>query len=352
MSTTYKDSGVSIDAGNEVVQRIRETAASTFTPAVLCGIGSFGSFYNLSGFITGFRNPVLVQSIDGVGTKTLIAKEMGDFSHIGADLVSACCNDIAVHGAAPLTFLDYIANDILIPEEVALIVQGIAEACKEIGVSLVGGETAEMPGVYLPGSHDLVGVVTGIVEQDRIINGASIIPGDVVIGIASSGLHTNGYSLARKVLSYQSIGLGDKIAHGLTLGDALLRPHINYTAGIRAVLDAGVLVKGMAHITGGGLIENVPRILQENSAAVLDPHAWEVPAVFTCLEEHGNIPQAEMYRVFNMGIGLIAVVPEDSAHDALAEMSKCFTAPCSVIGKIIQGRRNVHITGITEGEPS
>ncbi len=352
MSTTYKDSGVDIDAGNEVVERIREAAASTFTPAVLCGIGSFGSFYSLADVLSLYRDPVLVQSVDGVGTKTLIAKEMNDFSKIGADLVSACCNDIAVHGAVPLTFLDYIANDALVPEEVVQIVQGIAEACRSIGVSLVGGETAEMPGVYLPGSHDLVGVVTGVVEKHRIINGASIAPGDVVIGVGSSGLHTNGYSLARKVLSSRSISLTHELPLGVSIGEALLRPHVNYTTGIRAILNAGVPVKGMAHITGGGLIENIPRILPAGTDAVVHPDHWETPDIFTFLRKHGEIPVTEMYRVFNMGIGLAVVVPEASASDALSEMTRHFPAPCMYIGEVTPGSRKMRISDITGGGAS
>ncbi len=340
MSISYRQSGVNIEAGNRTVDLIRDAAASTFTPAVLTGVGSFGAFYELTDILREYREPVLVQSVDGVGTKTVVARQVGDFSRIGADLVSACCNDIAVHGARPLTFLDYIANDVLVPEQVAEIVRGIAEACHEIGVSLIGGETAEMPGVYLPGEHDLVGVVTGVVEKSRIINGAAIRPGDVVFGVGSSGLHTNGYSLARKIIEARSLSLDMELeaagttTQSITLGDALLEPHVNYVHGIATLLDGGVPVHGMAHITGGGLVENIPRILPTGCDAVLDSSTWTVPSVFTVLAEAGEIPREELHRVFNMGIGLTVFVPPEEKDRALALMRENFPVPAWEIGRV------------------
>lgn len=336
MSISYSEAGVDIAAGNRTVDLIRDAAASTFTPAVLTGVGSFGAFYDLSTCIRDYREPVLVQSVDGVGTKTVVAREAGDFSRIGGDLVSACCNDIAVHGAKPLTFLDYIANDVLDPERVAQIVEGIAEACREIGVSLIGGETAEMPGVYLAGEHDLVGVVTGIVEKERIVNGAGIAAGDRILGVGSSGLHTNGYSLARKIIESSPFSLTDTPEElDRTLGEALLARHVNYSGGIAALLETGLPLRGMAHITGGGLLENVPRILPRGCDAVLDPSAWEVPPIFTVLARLGGVLREELYRVFNMGIGLVVVVPTDAASATLERMRTVFSMPCREIGSVV-----------------
>jgi phosphoribosylformylglycinamidine cyclo-ligase len=351
VSISYREAGVNIEEGNRSVDLIRDAAASTFTPAVLTGVGSFGAFYDLSGIIGAYREPVLVQSVDGVGTKTVIARQADDFSGIGADLVSACCNDIAVHGARPLTFLDYIANDVLVPERVAQIVEGIAGACREIGASLIGGETAEMPGVYLPGEHDLVGVVTGIVEKSRIINGATIRPGDSILGVASSGLHTNGFSLARRIIEARSLSLDtviedprasnhtDDSRHGdspsLTLKQALLAPHINYTTGIGTLIEAGIPVRGMAHITGGGLVENIPRILPGGCAAALERAAWEVPPIFPFLAAAGEIEDSELFRVFNMGIGLVIVVPGEARDAALKLMKDTFPVTCREIGTVV-----------------
>lgn len=340
MSLSYKKSGVDIEAGNRTVELIRDAAASTFTPAVLTGVGSFGAFYDLSGLIGAYREPVLVQSVDGVGTKTVVARQAEDFSGIGADLVSACCNDIAVHGAKPLTFLDYVANDVLVPERVAEIVEGIAEACRGIGVSLIGGETAEMPGVYLPGEHDLVGVVTGIVEKSGIINGSTIRAGDCILGAGSSGLHTNGFSLAREIIRTAGLSLDMTLpaAHGSggprTLKAALLAPHVNYTGGIMELLQAGVEIHGMAHITGGGLLENVPRILPPRLDALIDRAAWEIPPLFSFLAEAGSIAREELYRVFNMGIGLTVVVPPEERDRALHIMERVFPLPSREIGRI------------------
>ena len=261
----YKSSGVDIDAGNQSVDRIKDGVKSTFTSNVLTGLGSFGSLYDLTPILQNYKNPVMVQSIDGVGTKTIIARKLGKFDTIGVDLLSACTNDILVMGAKPLTFLDYIANDKLKPDIVEKIVSGMVKACRETSVSLVGGETAEMPDTYLPGEHDLVGIITGVVEKDRIITGDTILPGDVVLGLPSNGLHTNGYSLARKL--FFEIGgydVHDTIPEfDKSVGLTLLEPHINYTNHVFAVLNKDIKIKGVAHITGGGLVENIPRILPD-----------------------------------------------------------------------------------------
>ena len=252
----YKSAGVNIDAGNEAVARIKDNVKSTFTENVLTELGSFGSLFDLKPILEEYENPVLVQSIDGVGTKTIIARMMGKYDTIGIDLLSACANDIIVMGARPLTFLDYIANDKLKPEIVEEIVSGMVKTCKETGVSLVGGETAEMPDTYLPGEHDLVGVITGVVEKDKIITGDTIQPGDVVLGLPSSGLHTNGYSLARKLFfDAGEFDVNDTIPElEKTVGLTLLETHINYTNHVFSVLNQNINIKGVAHITGGGLV--------------------------------------------------------------------------------------------------
>ncbi len=346
MSITYEDAGVNISEGNRVVELISEAARSTFSPAVLTGLGSFGSFFDLTGVMEDYRSPVMVQSIDGTGTKSVLARQAGNFSNLGRDLVSACCNDIAVHGAKPLTLLDYIAQDTLNAEEAAVIIRGIAEGCREIGVSLVGGETAEMPGTYLPGAYDLVGVVTGVAERDQIINGSGICEGDVLIGVPSSGLHTNGYSLARAVIGsinadlHEVPVLPDGESGSEPLADLLLKAHLSYTPGIMNLLNKGISVKGMAHITGGGLIENIPRILPEAYDAVIDVSSWETPFIFRYLQHHGDISVGELYRTFNMGIGLVIILSESAFHDAgLSTFDGCFSLPCRQIGSVVSGFR-------------
>jgi len=354
MSISYKAAGVDIDAGNLTVERIKESALSTFTPAVLTGLGSFGSFYDLSELLTGYTQPVMMQSIDGVGTKIMLAKMAGDYSTIGRDLLSACCNDIIVHGATPVTFLDYIANDRLEPEVVAQMVAGMAAGCREAGVSLVGGETAEMPGTYRDGEHDLVGIVTGFVEKDRIINGSDVIASDVIFGIPSSGLHTNGYSLARKVLfEHAGLSIDDSLPEvygdrsGRTIGALLLEPHTNYAGAVRDLLASGLQVKSMSHITGGGLIENVPRTLPEHLSAVIDPESWDIPPIFSYIADLGEIPPLEMFHAFNMGIGYTIVVPQEQAQQARSVITSCFGQQAVRLGVIAPGDGRTVITGIT-----
>ena len=313
---TYKSAGVDITAGNEAVRRIKCAVESTFSPQVLTGIGSFGAMFDLKPLMENYRHPVLVQSIDGVGTKMMVAKMMQKFDTIGADLVSATANDIIVLGAKPLTLLDYIANDKLKPEVIEQIIQGMARACRENNISLVGGETAEMPGTYLPGEHDLVGVITGVVEKDEAILGKEIGVGDVVMAFPSSGLHTNGYSLARKLLLEKAgYSLGERLPRlKCTVGQELLKPHRSYLKPLERLVEAGIL-KGAAHITGGGLPGNLPRILPQGSGGLearIEVESWPELPVFSLLREIGNIADEEMLRTFNMGIGMALVVsPKD-----------------------------------------
>ena len=312
----YKSAGVDIDAGNEAVERIKKGVQSTFTTNVLTGLGSFGSLYDLKSILDDYENPVLVQSIDGVGTKAIIARKLGKFNTIGIDLLSACANDILVMGARPLTFLDYIANDKLRPDTIEEIVSGMVKACRDTGVSLVGGETAEMPDTYLPGEHDLVGVITGVVEKDKIITGEAIQPGDVVLGLLSSGLHTNGYSLARKL--FFEIGgydVNDTIPElEKSVGLTLLEPHINYTNHVFGVLDKEIGLKGIAHITGGGLVENIPRILPDGCCVEIHKGSWPGVPIFNVMQSIGSVDENDMYRTFNMGIGMIIIVAPDQVN--------------------------------------
>ncbi len=337
----YKSAGVDIDAGNEVVGRIRDGVKSTFTSNVLTGIGSFGSLYDLKPILNDYENPVMVQSIDGVGTKTIIARKMGIFDTIGIDLLSAAANDILVMGARPLTFLDYIANDKMKPEIVEEIVSGMVKACRETGVSLVGGETAEMPDTYLPGEHDLVGIITGVVEKNKIITGESIQPGDVVVGLPSSGLHTNGYSFARKLFfEIGGYNVNDTIPElEKSVGLTLLEPHINYTNHVFSVLDKGIDVKGIAHITGGGLVENVPRILPDGCGVEIQKGTWPVLPVFDVMQSIGDVDENEMFRIFNMGIGMIMIVNQSNVNiikDTLKDLMKVYK-----IGFVVEGSKNV-----------
>ncbi len=313
---TYADAGVDIEAGNEVVNRIKSSVQQTFSPHVMGGLGGFGAMYDLKAALADYQHPVMVQSIDGVGTKTIVARMAGQYGHLGHDLLSACANDILVLGAKTLTMLDYVANDKLNPDIVAQIVLSMAAACQQNGVSLVGGETAEMPDTYLPGEHDLVGVVTGIVEKDKIIDGRCIEPGHVVLGLASSGLHTNGFSLARKLIfEVGGYGIGDRLEPlQQTVAEALLAPHINYSQVVHAALAAKVEIAGMAHITGGGLLENIPRVLPQGCAVDIDRTSWTVPPLFTLLCELGQLPVTEAYRAFNMGIGWVMIVPPDQVN--------------------------------------
>jgi len=337
----YKSAGVDIDAGNEAVSRIKSGVRSTFTSNVLTGLGSFGSLYDLKPVLDKYESPVMVQSIDGVGTKTIIARKVGKFDTIGIDLLSACANDILVMGARPLTFLDYIANDRLKPDIIEEIVSGMVKACRDTGVSLVGGETAEMPDTYLPGEHDLVGIVTGVVDKDNIITGEKIEVGHVVLGLPSSGMHTNGYSFARK-LFFETGGynVSDSIPEfDKPVGLTLLEPHINYTNHVFSVLDLGIDIKGIAHITGGGLMENIPRILPDGCGVEIQKGSWPSLAVFDVMQSIGNVDEEEMFRAFNLGIGMVFIVDINdvsAVNGVLKELTEVYK-----IGTVVSGNNRV-----------
>jgi phosphoribosylformylglycinamidine cyclo-ligase len=336
----YRQAGVDIDAGNEAVRRIRSLARATFTPGVLSDIGSFGGLFRLDR--QAFCDPVLVSSADGVGTKLKVAFMTGRHDTVGADLVNHCVNDILVQGAAPLFFLDYLATGRLSPEVVEQIVLGMSRACRENRCALLGGETAEMPGFYADGEYDLAGFIVGAVERSALVDGREIAPGDAVVGLESSGLHTNGYSLARHVL-FDLAGFGPDTPLpevGTTVADALLATHRSYLHVVRPMLEAG-LIKGMAHITGGGITENLPRVLPQGCEAVVDRGAWTVPPVFRVIQRAGGIAEDEMYRAFNMGIGLV-VVCGDGDVDRLQGMAvQAGERQPAVIGRIGAGAGGV-----------
>ncbi len=310
----YKSAGVDIEAGNEAVRRMKQHVTATHAPAVLTGLGSFGTLYSLSDALKGMRDPVMVQSTDGVGTKTKVSVMAGRYEDLGRDLVAGVAGDIVVMGAIPLTFLDYLGFHKTDPEIVEQLLRGMSAACVDAGISLVGGETAEMPAVYAEGDLDVVGFVTGVVDRERMITGAGIVSGDVLYGVNSSGLHTNGFSLARKLLfdmaGYTIDAMPEEL-QGQTLADALLAPHTNYVPAVRKILEAGIPVKGMAHITGGGLVENVPRVLPEGLGVVIDRATWTPQPIFGLMQTLGEIDDLEMHRTFNMGVGLVIVAPAE-----------------------------------------
>jgi len=332
----YKSSGVDIDAGNETVRRIKKLAQSTFTPGVLSEIGSFGGLFKLD--TASMQEPVLVSSADGVGTKLKVAFLANQHNTIGVDLVNHCVNDILVQGAVPLFFLDYLATGMLSPDVAEQIVQGLARACKDNGCALLGGETAEMPGFYSDGEYDVAGFIVGVVDRARLIDGKSIAAGDVLIGLPSSGLHTNGYSLARKI-AFEELKLTVD-SHvpdlGDTVGQALLRPHRSYLPVIRPLLGTG-LIKGMAHITGGGITDNLPRVLPPGTAARVNRTAWRVPAIFRWLGESGRVPEYDLRRALNMGIGMILVVGKNDVDAVRQALLNAGEANSLVIGDIIAG---------------
>ncbi len=339
---TYQSAGVNIDAGMEVISRIKSKVRSTFTPSVMADIGSFGSMIDLGTALKGYDEPVLIQSIDGVGTKVTLGCKLRKFAGLGKDIVNHACDDILVHGAKPITFLDYVASQELEPAVVAEIVGGMADACIESGVSLVGGETAEMPPTYAKGEIDIVGVITGVVEKSKLIVGAGIKPGQTIVGLASSGLHTNGYSLARKVLL--EIGALDLESHyeelGTTLGDALLEPHTNYYPAFEASQNAGLTIHGMAHITGGGFYDNIPRILPEGCQAKIELGSWPILPIFDMIARIGEVERDELYRALNMGIGMTWVVDNKDADQLIETVgSKGYKA--YRMGEIIEGEKKV-----------
>jgi phosphoribosylformylglycinamidine cyclo-ligase len=332
----YKASGVDIDAGNETVRRIRQIARATFTPGVLSEIGSFGGLFQLDK--AAWQDPVLVASADGVGTKLKVAFLAKQHRTIGVDLVNHCVNDILVQGATPLFFLDYLATGRLSPDVAEQIVEGLARGCRDNGCALLGGETAEMPGFYTDGEYDVAGFIVGAVERDRVIDGGTIVPGDVLIGLPSSGLHTNGYSLARRIIFDDlKLTVDSHVPElGETVGEALLRTHRSYLPVIKPLLPAG-MIKGMAHITGGGVTDNLPRILPAGTAARIERQSWRTPAIFRWLGEAGSVPEMDLRRSFNMGIGLILAVAARDADPLRKRLLDAGEANAVIVGDVVSG---------------
>lgn len=313
---SYQESGVNIDAGTQAVDLMKAAVRSTYGPEVLQGLGAFGGLFDVSA-LKDMASPTLVASTDGVGTKTKIATALGQYNTIGYDIVHHCVNDILVQGAKPLFFMDYVAASRLDPVMIAAVVGGCAAACREMGCTLLGGETAEMPDVYAPNEFDLVGSIVGVVDRQAIIDGSQISVGDRVIGLSSDGLHTNGFSLARQV--FQAHDLSEMIPElGQPLGEALLIPHRLYLSDIEALQLKEIEIKGLAHITGGGLIDNPPRILPDGIAVTLERESWPIPTIFQIIQQLGRVDEAEMMRAFNMGLGMLMVVSESQVDDALA----------------------------------
>ncbi len=336
---TYRDAGVDIDAQDEALDRIKGFLKSTRTPGVLADLGSFGGLFRPD--LSGFKEPVLVSSSDGVGTKLKVAFESGIHNTVGRDLVNHCVDDILVQGARPLFFMDYVATGILEPGVLASVVEGVAAGCREAGCALLGGEIAEMPGFYGPGEYDVAGFIVGIVDRERIIDGSLIRAGDVILALPSAGLHTNGYSLARKILfEVAGLRIGDPVP-GLdgAAGKVLLAEHRCYLNALdRPIRER--LVAGLAHITGGGLTDNIPRILPEGTAAEIDTGSWSVPPLFRFLQETGNVERGEMFRTFNMGAGMVVISPEEKIARTEVLLQEAGEA-CWRIGSIVAGDREV-----------
>lgn len=343
MSDAYKQAGVDIAAGNEAVERMKKHVKRTFRPEVMTDLGGFGALFGLNK--DKYEEPVLVSGTDGVGTKLKIAFAMDRHDTIGIDAVAMCVNDIVVQGAEPLFFLDYLACDKVIPEKIEAIVSGIAEGCHQSGCALIGGETAEMPGMYSEGEYDIAGFTVGIVDKHKIINGTSIAPGDTVIGLASSGVHSNGFSLVRRLLLEQEgYRLQDELPElGGTLGDVLLEPTKIYVKPVLSLLEK-VKVKGMAHITGGGFIENIPRVLPEHVNVNIQYGSWPILPIFRLLQEKGSVSNRDMFTTFNMGIGLVLVVDEADAALTLEQL-RAAGETGYIIGRVTEGAAQVTFTG-------
>ena len=332
----YRESGVDIDKANEATKAIARLVGKTWGPAVLSSIGHFGGLFEIP---SGYRHPVLVSSMDGVGTKIMVARAAARYETVGQDLVNHCVNDILVQGAKPLFFLDYVAAGKIEPVMVASVVAGLATACAENHCALIGGETAEMPGLYREGDFDLAGTIVGIVERDQIIDGARITPGDVIFALPSNGLHTNGYSLARRIVfDVMKLEVESRVDElHASVADELLRVHRSYLAAVMALREK-VDIKGLAHITGGGILENLPRIFPKGTAARIEKGTWPVPPIFTLLAREGDVVEAEMYRVFNMGAGMLIVVP---AADAARVPSRIEGLDVYRVGTIVKGDGDV-----------
>lgn len=334
MAISYEKAGVNLEAGYEVVSRIKQHVNSTMRKGSMGGIGSFGGMFDLSAL--GVKEPVLVSGTDGVGTKLKLAFRLDKHDTIGIDAVAMCVNDVLAQGAEPLIFLDYVAIGHNIPEKVEAIVSGVAEGCRQAGCALVGGETAEMPGMYSDGEYDIAGYTTGVVEKSKLIDGSKVTEGDVLVGIASSGVHSNGFSLVRKILADNNLMDDEEILRWL------LTPTKIY---VKQVLDVihNTDVHAICHITGGGFDENIPRVLHDGQAVEIQEGSWEILPVFRFLEEKGNIPHREMFNIFNMGIGMVVVLPESEAQKAITILQS-HGEKASVIGRIVKGDKNVLIS--------
>jgi phosphoribosylformylglycinamidine cyclo-ligase len=341
-SLSYKDAGVDIDAGNALVDRIKGVAKSTSRPEVMGGLGGFGALCRIP---EGYRKPVLVSGTDGVGTKLRLAMDLGKHDTIGIDLVAMCVNDLIVAGAEPLLFLDYYATGKLNIDTAADVVTGIGKGCELAGAALVGGETAEMPGMYEGEDYDLAGFCTGVVEEDDIIDGSNVKVGDTLIGLASSGPHSNGYSLIRKILEVSGTELTADL-DGKPLADALMAPTRIYVKSLLKLIKESQ-VNALSHITGGGLLENIPRVLPDNAKAVINIQSWKLPAVFSWLQQQGNVEATEMYRTFNCGVGMVICVPSDKAEEALKLLAEA-NEDAWIIGSIAaasEGEDQVELVG-------
>ncbi|MCP3907536.1 MAG: phosphoribosylformylglycinamidine cyclo-ligase [Oceanicoccus sp.] len=342
-SLSYKDAGVDIDAGNALVDRIKHVARRTRRPEVMAGLGGFGALCEIP---EGYKQPVLVSGTDGVGTKLRLAMDLGIHNTIGIDLVAMCVNDLIVAGAEPLFFLDYYATGKLNVDTAAAVVEGIGKGCELSGCSLVGGETAEMPGMYEGEDYDLAGFCVGVAEKSEIIDGSKVSTGDTLIGLASSGPHSNGYSLIRKIIEVSGADLSQS-AGDKTLAEALMAPTQIYVKAILALMKS-CSVNALSHITGGGLLENIPRVLPDNAKAVIDLNSWQMPEVFNWLQEQGNVDAVEMYRTFNCGVGMVLAVPGSEAEQALAVLKEQGETPW-VIGQIAaaaEGEEQVELQGL------
>ncbi len=329
---TYAKAGVNIDIADKIKELIGKHARSTLRPEVLSGVGFFGGLFEFKGY----KEPVLVSSVDGVGTKLKIASALDKYDTVGIDIVNHCVNDILTCGAEPLFFLDYIAMGKLVPEKVEAIVQGLVRACRDVGCALIGGETAEMPGLYTGEDYDLVGFIIGVVEKENITMGKTIAAGDTIIGLPSSGLHTNGYSLVRKIFGETKSALDTYYPElGRTLGEELLEPHRCYYQQLKPLLP---LIKGLAHITGGGLIGNVPRVLPEGITARFESKAWTIPPIFQLIQQRGKVDQEEMYRVFNMGIGMVLICSPDNADQLTRGLPEA-----KIVGEVVKQRGKTRV---------
>lgn len=341
--TDYKSAGVDIDAVNKTLNSLKPTIEQTFSTAVLNPLGGFAALYDLKNLLQEYTHPILVQSVDGIGTKMMIARMMNQYHTLGVDLVSATSNDLLVYGAKPLTLLDYVAGEKLEHEALSAIIQGIAQACQQHRIALVGGECAEMPGIYRQGEYDVAAMISGVVEKEELITGQNINPGDQVLAFSSSGLHSNGYSLARHVLlPHWNI---DSIVPELqqVLGTVLLEPHRNYLPAVHHLLQQKIAIKGMVHITGGGIWENIPRILPQHCAVNIQRNSWPQQALFSLIQDIGHINEYEMYRTFNMGIGYLLIGDEHLLETANKALHSCPEFKLYAIGQVVHGNKEVRL---------